>query len=136
MRKITLTGSVLFVVFMMFLMVSCGGGAKSPSSVATNAVECLADADVDGLLDLMASTPGMEINDETKDQLKELLKQSVKAELDEKGGLKSVKAIEETIAEDGQTAHVKVKMVYGNGEEEIETIDLVKEDDEWKFIFS
>ncbi len=77
---------------------------KTPSEVATVAVECMADADVDGFMDLMASTARFENN-------------------------------EETISEDGQTAKVKIKMVYGDGEDETQTMHLVKEDDEWKIEF-
>ena len=50
-----------------------------------------------------------------------------------KGGLKGVETLEEVIAEDGQSATVKVKMIYGDGSEEIQDVDMVLNDKgEWK----
>ncbi|RMH42604.1 MAG: DUF4878 domain-containing protein [Gammaproteobacteria bacterium] len=46
------------------------------------------------------------------------------------GGLKSVKVVEETVK--GDIAQVTVKIVMGNGSEESDSVDLIKEDGDWK----
>ena len=55
--------------------------------------------------------------------------------MEEKQGLKDVQVLEETIGEDGKTATLKVKFVYGDGSEEESTQEMVKQGDKWKMKF-
>ena len=52
-------------------------------------------------------------------------------ELEKKGGLKSFEVLSEEIAEDGNSAVVKFKQVYGNGEESEDEQKMVKVDGKW-----
>lgn len=48
-----------------------------------------------------------------------------------KDGLKSIEIISEEISEDGNTATVKIKQTYGNGETQDGTQSMVKRDGKW-----
>ena len=56
----------------------------------------------------------------------------VAKKIEKKEGITSYEVVEETIAEDGQTAKVKIKINYGNGSDEIDKYDLQLVDGEWK----
>ncbi len=132
MKKLKLTGLVTTVVITMFLMFSCGKGVENtPSAVSVAAIKCLANADIDGLLELMYIPENVNIDIEEK---KDYLEKDYKPDIDEDGGLKSVEVIKETIAEDGKTAKVVIRLTYGNGDEDIETANLIKLDGKWKYI--
>ena len=49
--------------------------------------------------------------------------------------MKSVEATGETISEDGNTANVQLKIVYGDGSEKTEDVKMVKVDDKWLLAF-
>ena len=55
--------------------------------------------------------------------------------MEEKGGVKSVEATGETISEDGNTANVQLKIVYGDGSEKSEDVKMVKVEDKWLLSF-
>ena len=62
-----------------------------------------------------------------------LLSEKAAPMLEKKGGLKSIKAISETISEDGKSAKVEVNITYGNGTEEKQAGDLIlDESGYWK----
>ena len=49
----------------------------------------------------------------------------------------SAEVVEEVVAEDGNTAKATVKFVYGNGEEDTQDVDLVKNSEgDWKVAFN
>ena len=110
---------------MMALMVSCGKSHdNTPKGVAIAGVECLADKDYDGY---------MELTDATKEQKKVMsqMLEKVGKEGEEKGGMKSYEVVNEDVDEEKGTATVTVKIVYGNGEEKTNTMKCVKKDDKW-----
>lgn len=47
-----------------------------------------------------------------------MLKEKVSKEYEKKGGIKDIEILSEQVAEDGNTAVVKTKYTYGNGETE------------------
>ncbi len=49
------------------------------------------------------------------------------------GGLKSMQVLEENISSDGKTATVKVRTVFGNGQENEEENELIKVNGTWMF---
>ena len=56
--------------------------------------------------------------------------------MEKKQGLKSYEVLSEEISEDGKSATVKMKMVYGDGSEDTSKVKLVKNDKgEWKMSF-
>ena len=54
-------------------------------------------------------------------------------EMKKKDGVKSIEVIEEVINEAGDKATVKIKVVYGNGDENTQTNKFVMEDGKWKY---
>ena len=85
------------------VMAACSGG-NSPSDVAKQAVKCIQDKDYD------------------------MLRSKAESTLDKKGGIKDYEIISETVAEDGKTANVEMKIVYGDGEEKNDVMKLRLDD--------
>ena len=66
-----------------------------------------------------------------------MLKEKASKEFEKKDGLKSYETLSEEISEDGNTAKVKMKFIYGNGTEDTDNIKLRKDDDgNWKIDMS
>ncbi len=112
-------------------MASCGGGAAStPESVVEKAYNCLQDKDYAGYLELIdykekdGKTP-----DEIRKEALPMLEAKAQALIQKKGGIKSWEILETKIAEDGNSAKVKVKQVYENGDEDNNNMKLVKKED-------
>ena len=84
---------------------------------------------VDGLA--FDESVGAEKMKEQKDGLVSMLKEKVSKEYEKKDGLKSIEIISEEISEDGNTATVKIKQTYGNGETQDGTQSMVKRDGKW-----
>lgn len=68
---------------------------------------------------------------EQKEALVSILKEKVSKEYEKKGGIKDIEILSEQITEDGNTAVVKTRYTYGNGETEEEEQQMVKKDGKW-----
>lgn len=125
----------LGVALIALFIASCSGG-NSPKVVAEKSMKCLVDKDFEGYVDLIYfSDKDMESADfqESKKQLAALIKDKGEKSISKKDNIKSFETISEEIAEDGNTANVKMKVVYGNGEEEANDIKMRKDKDgNWK----
>lgn len=126
MKKLKLTSLAIMALF-TFLLVGCGG--NSAKDVAVKSTEYLLKGNTDAYLKLVDAPK------ETKEMLKSLLDEKgvaeIKKELDKKEGIKSVVATGENLSEDGNKSTVEVKVVFGNGEEKNESVDLHKVDGKW-----
>lgn len=122
--------TVCLISFVMFT--SCG--SSTPSDKALEYVGYMKDAKYKELVDEIVfpaeSTP--EEIEQSKNALISMLTEKGSKQLEEKGGIVSYKVTEETIAEDGKTAQVKVDIKYGDGEVVPATYDLIWVDGEWK----
>lgn len=122
-------GFLLMACVSLFLM-SCGGSSETPGDVAKKAFQNFASDNCQEVL-----LEGVEVTDEDRkmvDFLCGLLKESI----DEKGGITNIEVLNETIAEDGQTAKVTLNVTYGNGSIEEETTSLtLSENGKWKCVF-
>ena len=133
--------SFLAVAVIAFFAVSCGGnkgantGVKGgPASIEktiyaqlqkgnyAKAVEIM----VENLDNIKASSA------EETAQMLSAFTEKAKESNEAKGGVKSFEVLEEEISEDGLSAVVSTKIVYGNGEEKTETSKYVKKDGKWK----
>jgi len=130
--------SFLTMAAIVFFVTNCGGktgsGSNGPASIEkaihtqmqkgnyTKAVEIMID-NLDG-----EKTPTAEEKAEFIAMFSEKAAQSNEA----KGGIKSFEIISEDISEDGLSATVSTKFVYGNGEESTETSKYAKRDGKWK----
>ncbi|MDD4848360.1 MAG: DUF4878 domain-containing protein [Bacteroidales bacterium] len=113
------------------VFVSCGG-SKTPGDVAKSFYENVAAGNYEAAIaDFYQSTDATD--DET--QFLTSLLEKGKAQLDEKGGLKDVQILKETISEDGTTAEVTLNMIFNDGTSE-ETNESLKLDENgnWKCV--
>lgn len=130
MKKII--GFIAMAAFML-AMASCSGG-NTPTSVAEKAVKCIQDKDYEGYVDLIDTDgkEGQEV-EEQKKAMADMLRSKAATTIDKKGGIKSYEMLSETIAEDGKTASVEMKVVYGDGEEKQEEMKLrLGDDGQWR----
>ena len=116
----------MFVAVVTLTLWSCGN-TNTPSAVAEKAVKCIQKADYEGYVDLMNLKKTDEGNNE-KEQLVALLREKGTKAMEKKQGLKSYEVLSEEISEDGKSATVKMKMVYGDGSEDTQDLKLVKND--------
>ncbi len=125
-------GTILIVLFIS----SCNSG-NTPTNIAEKSMKCLIDKDYDGYADLIYFSED-DIKDaenlkQAKEQLAILLKDKADKEYKKKNGITSYKTISEEIADDGNTANVKMKVIYGNGSNDETDIKLRKDKEgKWK----
>lgn len=128
----------IFAVVAALFTLSCGGGAATPSETVIDFYKLVADGKYEAAVEhiYFDSADAEQVN-QAKAMFVSLLNEKVGPMLTEKGGLKSIEALSETIAEDGKSAKVDVKIVYGNGTEDTEAGDLVlTEAGDWKLKIS
>lgn len=128
--KKTILG-IFAIVVMVLATWSCGGGASStPSGVAEEAIKCLQEKDYEGYSKLiyLKEKEGQTIEDQQK-AIVALIADKMNKTLDKKEGIKSYEIISEEIAEDGNSAKVKTKITYGNGDTDDQKMKFIKTDD-------
>ncbi len=59
--------------------------------------------------------------------------EKIKTEYDQKGGVKEIAILSETISPDGLNADIVLETTYGDGTKDTETSSFIKENGEWKF---
>ena len=123
----------LIAVVAMVTMWSCGGVHSSPTSVVEAAFKCNQDKDYEGYVDLIYIK---ERYDKTVEKQKQdilaLLTEKGDKTIDKKNGVQSWEILSEEMAENGNTAKVKAKIIYGDGSSEDQTFKTFKtEDGKW-----
>ncbi|MEY8720142.1 DUF4878 domain-containing protein [Bacteroides stercorirosoris] len=120
------------MVMAMFVMTACSS-SSSPGDAMKKYGNYLIQGDyekfVDGLAFEEGATP--EKLKEQKEGLVSMLKEKVSKEYEKMGGLKSIEILSEEISADGNTATVKIKQTYGNGETQEGSQSMVKRDGKW-----
>lgn len=129
MKKLFISMLVAVVALTLW---SCGP-ANTPSAVAEEACKCMQNEDYEGYADLMDLKKSEDGKGVEKEQLAALLREKGTKTMEKKQGIKSYEVLSEEISEDGKSANVKMKIVYGNGDEDTQKMKLVKNDDgDWK----
>ena len=124
----------MFVAVVAFTLWSCGP-ANTPSAVAEKACKCVQNEDYEGYVELM-DLKETKNQESEKEQFVAMLREKGTKTMEKKQGIKSYKVESEEISEDGKSAIVKMKVVYGDGSEDTNKIKLVKNDKgEWKISF-
>lgn len=133
MRKVFIS---LFVALIAIVMGSCGSD-NTPTGVAEASIKCVQKEDIKGYIDLLdINTSDGQDPAKSKEELTALFNAKLLPALRAKGGVKSYEILSEEINETGDKATVEANVVYGNGEESKQTVDLVKnEEGEWKVKF-
>ncbi|MCD4772908.1 MAG: DUF4878 domain-containing protein [Bacteroidales bacterium] len=131
MKKLSIILSLVIASFVLFTT-SCGtSSSSSPADISKSIIKNAEKGNFDAIIDVFA-TNGKELTDEEKTKLTAML-QMGQEEMKKKDGVKSVEVIEEVINEAGDEATVKMKVVYGNGDEVNQTNKFVMEDGKWKY---
>ena len=121
----------MFVAVVALTLWSCGP-ANTPSAVAEEACKCVQNADYDGYVELM-DLKETKNQESEKQQFVAMLREKGTKTMEKKQGIKSYEVLSEEISEDGKSATVKMKMVYGDGSEDTQDLKLVKNDDgDWR----
>ena len=121
----------MFVAVVAFTLWSCGP-ANTPSAVAEEACKCVQNEDYEGYVELM-DLKETKNQESEKQQFVAMLREKGTKTMEKKQGIKSYKVESEEISEDGNSATVNMKVVYGDGSEDTNKIKLVKNDKgEWK----
>ena len=117
----------------MLAMASCSSSPSSPGSAMKEYSEYLQKGDYAKFVDGLAFDDKQSADQikEQKEALTSMLKEKVSKEYEKKGGIKDIEVLSEEVAEDGNTAVVKTKLTYGNGETEEGEQDMVKKDGKW-----
>lgn len=127
--------SLLAVAVAMF-MVSCAGAPATPSDAAVEYYQCVVNGDYEAFANAVHfDTTDPEEIAEGKAMITSLYKEKAAPQIEKKGGVKSIEAVGETISEDGNTANVQLKVVYGDGSEKNEDVKMVKVEDKWMLAF-
>lgn len=124
---------VFVAVVAMVTMWSCSGANSNPTSVAEAAIKCVKNKDYESYVDLIyiKERKGTSV-EKQKQELHALLAEKGDKTIDKKQGIQSWEILGEEIAEDGNTAKVKVKIIYGDGTSDNQTIKTCKtEDGSW-----
>ena len=124
----------LTCVFSVMLFAACGSDTSTPKAAAENWGNMMKSGDYEGIVDQIAYPDNLsaEEKEQSKEMFLSLFNDKVKAQMEKKGGITSTEVLSETISEDGKTAKVEMKVVYGDGSEYEQTLDLVNVDGDWK----
>ena len=126
----------LFAVAVAMFMASCAGAPATPSDAAVEYYQYVANGDYEAFADAIHfDTTDPEEIAEGKAMVVSLYKEKAAPQMEAKSGVKSVEATGETISEDGNTANVQLKVIYGDGSEKAEDVKLVKVDNKWLLAF-
>lgn len=122
----------VFALVALVFMVSCGG-SSTPADAAVNVYQMVQDGNYEGVADnVYYDSDNAEEVAEAKAMVVSLFKEKAGPMIESKGGVKNVEVVSETIAEDGQSAVVALKIVYGDGSEETDDISMKLDDGKWK----
>lgn len=126
---------VTLIASFALIMISCGSKTNSPAKTAEKIATALQKGDYKTIVENVymgdSENQSKEEIEGQKQMLEGLLKEKGAKSIKENGGIKTYEVIEETVAEDGKTAKVKMKYTYNNGSEDTETMSFVKADDKW-----
>ena len=130
MKKVSVV-LVLFAMTICLSLVSCGGGGSTPADLEKNLWTYVQKGDYEKAIKYWAD---ISVDGETKEQMKSMaaiFAGKMKESMEEKGGLKEFKIVNETISADGETATVDVALTYGDGSTEEQSNKYVKVDGKW-----
>ncbi|MDR1793025.1 MAG: DUF4878 domain-containing protein [Bacteroidales bacterium] len=134
---------LLAVSLIALLLASCTGGGldNSPKSIEKAIYTQFQKGNYEKGAEIFFDNLAKESGEEqpTAEEKAESIKaftQKTKESFAEKGGIESFEIVKETFAEDGLTAEVETKFVFGNGTQDTTTTQYVKQDNVWKITLS
>lgn len=120
------------MTMVVFFMAACSS-SDTPGGAMKKYGNYLIEGDYEKFVDGFAFAEDLDSEkiEEQKKGFLAMLKEKANKEFEKKGGLKSIEILSEEISEDGNSATVKLKQTYGNGETEEGTQTMVKRNGEW-----
>ena len=129
MKKIIYLFSVSLIC--LYTLSSCS--SDSPGQVAKKFVGYMQSGDSKNMIECLATNKNIDPSQQKQGELAmAAMAEKAKTALAEKGGIKNVEVTSETIEENGENAKVELKISYGNGVEEKNSYQMVKQDGKWK----
>ncbi len=127
---------VLFLIAGIFVFgsISCNKGGSSPGDVVITVNKLMSEGKFDKIPDYMATKDG-ELTEEESGKVVSLYSMSA-GEIKNKKGIKKTEILKEEIAEDGNSARVEYKIIFGDDSEEEDAQELINVDGQWKLLFS
>ncbi|MBD9091715.1 MAG: DUF4878 domain-containing protein [Bacteroides oleiciplenus] len=129
MKKVFYFSLMVMTMFVMAACSSSSGPGDSMKKYCNDLIKGNYEKFVDGIA-LGENVTSDELKKQ-KDGLVAMMRDKVSKEYEKMGGLKSIEILSEEISEDGNTATVKIKQTYGNGETQEGTQSMVKRDGKW-----
>lgn len=123
-KLVSLAVAVLVVCSFAFVGCKVATKSDSPSKVVEKALQCAVDKDYEGMVKYFDDGTG------TEEELKQAASM-IGMMYEMVGGLKSFEILGEEIAEDGQSATVKAKIVSGDDKENESETSVYKTDNGW-----
>ena len=121
--------SFLAVAAIMFFAASCGG-SNTPAGIQKAIYTQVQKGNYEKALDIMIDN--LDAKDgESVEVLRSFVDKAKKSD-EVKGGLKSFEILSEEFSEDGLSATVTTKFVYGDGSEKTNDTNYVQKDGKWK----
>jgi len=121
------------VAICLFSFSACSGGSSSPGEAAKKYAGYLKSGDFEKFVD------GIAVGEDTSEEeakagkaMFAAMMDKAKKSIDAKGGIKDIEVVSETIAEDGKSAKVVLKMTYDDGTTNEDDMDMVMEKGQWK----
>lgn len=132
-KKITL----LVLLFMSVCIMSSCNKITTPGEAALTYVEYVQNGEYLEYAKTFYHTPEAKADPEAikkqEAEFAEILETKASETFETKGGIKDLVLVSETISEDGKTAKVVINQVFGNGEEDEFTCDMIlDEEGVWK----
>lgn len=114
----------------LLAMVSCS--SSTPSGALEDYMSALKDKNYEKFVDGINISKGSpEEVEEARKGLVSIMEEKAGKILEKNGGIKSIEIISEEIAEDGNSAVVKFKQIYGDDTEKEDSQKMVKVDGKW-----
>ena len=110
---------LMAVAIVAMAMVACGGN-NTPEAATKAMLKRFQKGDYKAMVEQIHFS-----------KLVSMVQGKMAPEVEKKGGIKSFEVGEAEIAEDGQSAKVPYKLIYGDGSEESKTQKLVLVDGKW-----
>lgn len=126
--------NVIYLSLLMLCVLFASCSSKTPGAVAKKYMEYVKDGDYDKFADgiMYNETATKEDIEQSKTMIVALLKEKASKEIDKKGGIKEIEVVSEKVSEDGNSADVVLKTIYGNGSSEESDCKMVLKDGVWK----
>ena len=132
MRKVF---SLVVVAVIGFFTANCGGsGGNTPASIEKSIYTQMQKGDYKKAAEIMVENFDSEkpLSSKEKTEYVVIFTEKIKQSAETQEGIKSFEIEGEEFSEDGLSATVSTKFVYGNGEEKTETTKYVKKDGKWR----